>query len=208
MTLSAHQLLYAYANGVFPMALSRESTEIQWVRPKWRGIIPLHSFHISRSLARSIKRAEYSVKINSDFSQTVFLCAHRDETWINDTLFRLYKELHQRGYAHSLEIWQNDKIIGGVFGIALGGSFFGESMFSRKRDASKIALSWLIHRLIHGGFDLFDTQFITPHLETLGAIEVSDIEYQNMLQASQKKIASFRSPNYCPTPSDVASLTF
>ncbi|MFY8145674.1 MAG: leucyl/phenylalanyl-tRNA--protein transferase, partial [Rhodobacter sp.] len=161
-------LLRAYAAGIFPMAERRDDPSIHWIDPKRRGIIPLNRFHISRSLRRRLLHSDYAIRTDSDFSGVVQGCAGRDETWINDDIFSLYLALHRAGYAHSLEVWDADALIGGVYGVALGAAFFGESMFSRRRDASKVALAWLVDRLRAGGFTLFDTQFLTAHLASLG----------------------------------------
>ncbi len=168
--------------GVFPMAEGRDDPEVFWVDPKHRGIIPLDGFHLSRSLARTIRRAPYQVTLNRDFAGTVAACADRNETWINDTIFSLYEQLHRMGHAHSLELWDGDDLVGGVYGVTLGGAFFGESMFSRRRDASKIALAYMVTHLRGCGFALFDTQFLTPHLASLGAIEIPRVEYHKLLE--------------------------
>ena len=172
----------AYAMGVFPMAEGRDDPEVFWVDPKHRGIIPLDGFHISRSLARTIRRTPFQVTLNHDFAGTVACCADRDETWINDTIFALYQQLHEMGCAHSLELWDGEDLVGGVYGVTVGGAFFGESMFSRRRDASKIALAYLVAHLHDCGFTLFDTQFLTPHLASLGAIEIPRTEYHTRLE--------------------------
>ena len=180
--LTAELLLKAYTMGVFPMAEGRDDPEVFWVDPKLRGIFPLDGFHISRSLARTIRRTPFQVTLNRDFAGTVAGCADRDETWINDTIFALYEQLHRMGHAHSLELWEGDALIGGVYGVTLGGAFFGESMFSRRRDASKIALAYLVTHLRACGFTLFDTQFLTPHLASLGAVEIPRAAYQQLLR--------------------------
>ena len=140
-SLSADMLLRAYALGVFPMAESREDRDIFWVDPRWRGILPLDGFHISRSLARRIRRGGFEIAVNRDFEATLHGCADRPETWISDTIFRLYCDLHDRGFAHSLEVREGGALVGGVYGVTLGAAFFGESMFSRRTDASKVALA-------------------------------------------------------------------
>ncbi|SMR83272.1 leucyl/phenylalanyl-tRNA--protein transferase [Aliiroseovarius halocynthiae] len=167
--------------GVFPMAEGRDDPEVFWVDPKHRGIIPLDGFHLSRSLARTIRREPFQITLNRDFAGTVAACADRDETWINDTIFDLYRQLHQKGHAHSLELWEGAELVGGVYGVTCGGAFFGESMFSRRRDASKIALAFLVAHLKTCGFTLFDTQFLTPHLASLGAIEIPRAAYHVLL---------------------------
>ena len=196
-------LLSAYAAGVFPMAESASSSEMHWVDPRRRGIFELDKFHISCSLSQRIAQCNYTIRTNFDFAATVSACADRDETWINAEISALYQKLHNMGYAHSLEVWQADELVGGVYGIALGAAFFGESMFSRRTDASKIALAWLVHRLRAGGFVLFDTQFITPHLASLGAIEISRNEYHKRLEAALRQEASFDPLGYAPSPQSV-----
>jgi leucyl/phenylalanyl-tRNA--protein transferase len=192
--LTPELLLNAYASGVFPMAENRDDPEIFWVDPRRRGIFPLDQFHISRSLARRIRRAEFSIRINSDFAGVVQGCADRSETWINDEIFFLYNQLHALGFAHSLEVYEDDALIGGVYGVTLGGAFFGESMFSRRTDASKIALTFLVDRLNLAGFSLFDTQFITPHLASLGAVEIPRAQYHQLLEKALEIEADFTAP--------------
>lgn len=174
-------LLQAYASGVFPMADTAESTAIYWVDPTDRGIMPLDGFHLSRSLAKAIRKSDYTVRINSDFAMTLRHCADREETWINAEIFDLYCQLHAMGLAHSLEIWRGESMIGGVYGVTLGTAFFGESMFSTATNGSKIALAFLVHRLRAAGFTLFDTQFITPHLQSLGGVEIPRATYHTLL---------------------------
>jgi leucyl/phenylalanyl-tRNA--protein transferase len=187
-------LLRAYASGVFPMADSASSVEIFWVDPTRRGIIPLNNFHVSRTLRSALRQGDYSIQIDTDFNQTVSLCAGRPETWINDQIFDLYTELHHLGFAHSLEVWRDNCMIGGVYGVAIGAAFFGESMFSKATNGSKIALSYLIYHLNVAGFTLFDTQFITPHLQTLGAVEIPRRQYQKMLANAILKRVDFSTP--------------
>lgn len=180
-TLTPHMLLRAYEMGVFPMAESAEDSEIFWVDPRRRGIFPLEQFHVSRSLARRIRRGGFEVTLNQSFTEVLDGCADRDETWINDQIYTLYCELNRLGFAHSLEIRHAGRLVGGVYGVAIGGAFFGESMFSREADASKLALTYLVDRLRCSGFGLFDTQFVTPHLRSLGAIEVPRAAYRAQL---------------------------
>lgn len=180
------------------MADSASSNEIYWVDPTHRGILPLDGFHISRSLRRAIRKSDYTIKINSDFKRTVANCANRDETWINGEIFDLYSHLHNNGFAHSLEVWRETTMIGGLYGVALGGAFFGESMFSTATNGSKIALAYLIRRLNDAGFSLCDTQFITPHLQSLGAIEIPREAYHEKLAKALKIKASFTSPQTPP----------
>ncbi|ABF64252.1 Leucyltransferase [Ruegeria sp. TM1040] len=194
MTLSADLLLHAYANGVFPMAESRDDPEVFWVDPKRRGILPLDGFRISRSLAKRLRRDDYSISVNRDFAGVVQGCADREETWINGEIFDRYQELHHDGFAHSLEVWMDDALVGGVYGVSLGGAFFGESMFSRRRDASKIALAYLVDRLNAGGYILCDTQFITPHLASLGGREISRAAYRRRLAEALDQPGDFISP--------------
>lgn len=177
-------MLRAYAGGIFPMADGADTEELFWVDPKMRGVFPLDQFHVSRSLAKRIRRGGYAVAINRDFMGTIRACADRDETWINPALFDLYGQLHQMGHAHSFEIWEGAQMIGGVFGITLGAAFFGESMFSGARDGSKIALKHLVDHLNAQGFQLFDTQFITDHLASLGAVEIPRARYRSQLEAA------------------------
>lgn len=192
--LSALDILHAYSAGVFPMSESRESTELFWVDPRHRGVIPLDAFHISRSLARRLRRGGFDTSIDRDFHGVISACAERTETWINQEITALFLELHQMGFAHSVEIWHQTRLVGGVYGLALGGAFFGESMFSRQTDASKIALAYLVDRLRQGGFTLFDTQFLTEHLATLGGIEISRAAYRAQLAAALEQHADFTSP--------------
>ncbi len=198
-------LLRAYAAGIFPMAESRDDPQIHWVDPRRRGILPLDGFHISRSLRRRLLRADWRVTADTAFAETVQACADRDETWINATIFSNYVALHHTGHAHSIEVWEGDELIGGVYGVTLGSAFFGESMFSRRTDASKLALAYTVHRLRAGGFTLFDTQFLTPHLASLGGLEIPRGDYHRRLARALTETASFHPPGYSPSPSDVAS---
>jgi len=201
--LSPELLLHAYSVGVFPMAESRDDPEVFWVDPRRRGVFPLDGFRISRSLARAIRRMDYRITVNRDFAGVVDACADRPETWINAEIARLYHDLHEMGHAHSLEVTADGKLIGGVYGVAYGAAFFGESMFSRRRDGSKIALAWLVHRLNAAGFTLFDTQFLTPHLASLGAIEISRAAYHAQLREAVRKEADFAAP---PVPRDAQEI--
>lgn len=192
--LTPDLLLSGYAQGIFPMAQSRDDPELHWVDPRLRGVFPLDKFRISRSLARDIRRDNYTIRTNSAFSEVVRACAARDETWINEPLVRLYDALHEAGHAHALEVWQDGALTGGVFGVTLGGGFFGESMFSTRTNASKIALAYLVDRLVTGGFTLFDTQFLTPHLASLGAIEIPRSTYRECLASALLQEADFDAP--------------
>jgi leucyl/phenylalanyl-tRNA--protein transferase len=200
---SADDLIWAYAAGIFPMAQSRDDPTIHWVDPRRRGVFDLDRFHISRSLARRIRRGGHEVALNRDFCATVAACADRPETWINPAITDLYMQLHHRGLAHSLEVRVDGALIGGVYGVALGQAFFGESMFSRAKDGSKIALAWLVHRLRAGGFQLFDTQFLTPHLASLGATEISRAEYRRRLAQALSGQAQIDPAGYCPDAAEV-----
>jgi leucyl/phenylalanyl-tRNA---protein transferase len=192
--LTPELLLHGYAIGIFPMAEHRNDPEIFWVDPRQRGVFPLDGFHISRSLARAMRRTEFKITVNTAFADVVKGCADRADTWINDQIFDLYLQLHRNGAAHSLEVWEGPDLVGGVYGVTLGAAFFGESMFSRRTNASKIALACLIDRLTRGGFTLFDTQFLTPHLASLGAVEISRATYQTRLDEALKGRASFTDP--------------
>tara|TARA_B110000977_G_C10874843_1_gene415105 strand:+ start:74 stop:709 length:636 start_codon:yes stop_codon:yes gene_type:complete len=191
MTLTPTLLLNAYASGVFPMAEHRDDPDVFWVDPQFRGVMPLDNFRISRSLAKTLRRCPFQITLNTAFEQVVTGCADRPETWINDTIFDLYRALHARGDAHAIEIWDGPDLVGGVYGITMGGAFFGESMFSRRRDASKVALAYLVDHLSRCGFVLFDTQFITDHLASLGAIEIPRKAYQAALSQALQVDANF-----------------
>ncbi|MCO0612163.1 leucyl/phenylalanyl-tRNA--protein transferase [Lutimaribacter sp. EGI FJ00015] len=176
-------LLHAYAAGVFPMAETRDDPNLFWVDPRRRGIMPLDGFKAARSLRRAVRRKDYQVSLNRDFAGVVDGCADREETWISDRIRTLYLSLFDLGHAHSLELWDasGQRLIGGVYGVTLGRAFFGESMFSRRRDASKIALLYLVDHLRRCGFALFDTQFLTAHLASLGGVEITRAEYRARL---------------------------
>lgn len=198
-------LLRAYAMGIFPMADGRDDPEIHWIDPRLRGIMPLNGFHLSRSLARRIRQGGFQVTADRDFTGVVEACAMREETWISHRIQTLYEALHKLGHAHSLEVWDGEVLIGGVYGVTLGAAFFGESMFSRRTDASKIALAYAVHRLNAGGFRLFDTQFLTPHLASLGGVEIPRAEYHERLADALAHRADFAPTGYPPSPSVVAS---
>jgi len=178
-------LLHAYSSGVFPMADGRADTELFWVDPEMRGILPLDDFHIPRSLAKRVRQENFNITADKAFLQTVQACAKpargRETTWISERIEGLYGELHRRGFAHSVECWNDKKLVGGLYGVSLGGAFFGESMFSTETDASKVALVHLVARLKFGGFRLLDTQFITDHLKQFGAKEIKREHYQLLL---------------------------
>jgi leucyl/phenylalanyl-tRNA--protein transferase len=201
--VSPETVLAAYAAGLFPMGESRDDPGLRWIEPRRRGVFPLDGFRISRSLARAIGRADYAVTTDRAFAAVLDACADRPETWINAPIRAIYLALHARGHAHALELWRDGRLIGGVYGVVLGAAFFGESMFSRERDASKIALAWLVHRLRAGGFRLFDTQFLTPHLASLGAVEIPRGDYMARLATAIAQPATFDPPGYCPDASAI-----
>ena len=159
---------------------------------------------MSRSLSRTLLKCDYDIRINTAFEEVIIACADRSETWINETIFDMYRTLFASGDAQSLEVWRDGNLIGGVYGVTLGGAFFGESMFSHQKDGSKIALAYLVHRLQHTGFGLFDTQFITPHLKTLGAEEIPQKTYMKRLYSVIGNDADFRNPDYSPDVSAIA----
>lgn len=192
-------LLHAYKMGVFPMSEARDDPDVFWVNPKRRGVIPLGQFHISRSLAKRIRQGRYRVSFDTAFADVLRGCADRPETWINATIFALYTSLHAQGHAHSVEVWQGEDLVGGVYGVVIGAAFFGESMFSRATDASKVALAFLVDRLRAGGFTLFDTQFLTRHLASLGAVEIPRGAYQARLATALARHAVFQAQG--PVPS-------
>ena len=201
-------LLRGYAAGIFPMAEGRDDPKIHWIDPRRRGILPLDGFHISRSLRRRLLTTPWQVRADTAFAAVLEACADRDETWINDRIFALYLALHHAGFAHCVEVWDGPDLVGGVYGVTLGRAFFGESMFSRRSDASKVALAHAVHRLRAGGFALFDTQFLTPHLKSLGGIEVSRAEYRRRLAAALSEdapAACFAPRGYSPSPVSVAA---
>jgi len=178
-------LLKAYSVGIFPMAESAEDPALYWIEPQHRGILPLETAHVPRRLAKTMRTTAFDVRIDTDFSAIIEGCAAsrpgRQATWINDRIRQLYGELFRLGHCHTVEVWAQDRLVGGLYGVALGGAFFGESMFSEERDASKIALVYLIARLIHGGFKLLDTQFVTDHLRQFGTVEVERDAFQRLL---------------------------
>ncbi|SOC39479.1 leucyl/phenylalanyl-tRNA--protein transferase [Rhizobium subbaraonis] len=178
-------LLRAYSIGLFPMADSADDPELFWVEPDMRGVIPLDRFHVSRSLAKTIRRNPFDIRVNTAFEAVISACAEsapdRPSTWINTKIKTLYATLHRMGHAHSVEAWEDGELVGGLYGVSLGAAFFGESMFSRRTDASKICLVHLVERLKEKRFLLLDTQFTTEHLKTFGAIDVPKADYEGML---------------------------
>lgn len=193
--LTPELLLRAYAIGVFPMAERRGDESVFWVNPKRRGIIPLDSFHVPKRLARTVRQNVFEVRCDTAFAAVMEGCAEstlrRRETWINDMILEGFHDLHTLGYAHSVECWRDGCLTGGLYGVSLGGAFFGESMFARERDASKVALVHLVARLILSDFTLLDTQFVTEHLRTFGAREITAQEYQKRLDTAVKASCRF-----------------
>lgn len=201
--LTPELLLRAYAAGIFPMSEHRDDPEVFWIDPRRRGVLPLKGFHISRSLARRMRRGGYRVTLDADFQTVLDACANREETWINEEIRQLYTALHGLGHAHSLEIWEEHDLAGGVYGVSLGRAFFGESMVSPRTDGSKLALAHLTDHLDRCGFTLFDTQFITPHLSSLGAVEISRAEYHSRLHEALKGDADIHGLPLCEDPYSV-----
>jgi leucyl/phenylalanyl-tRNA--protein transferase len=180
-SLDPRLLLQGYAAGIFPMADSRDADDLFWVEPRSRAILPLTGFRLSRSLRRTLRSGRFAVSLDRDFAAVVTACANREETWINVDIERAMLALHSTGHAHSVECWQEGQLVGGLYGVKLGRAFFGESMFSTRTDASKVALAWLIARMKVGGFELLDCQFMTDHLASLGAISVPRSDYVGLL---------------------------
>lgn len=190
--LTPELLLRAYAEGLFPMAERRDDPDLYWVSPEKRGVIPLDRFHIPHRLARTVRGDRFAVTFDLSFVDVMKACAAtRDETWINVEILRLYTALHATGYAHSVECRLDGELVGGLYGVSLGGAFFGESMFSTERDASKVALTHLVARLKFGGFQLLDTQFLTDHLSGFGAEEIARADYARRLAAALAVEADF-----------------
>ena len=186
--LTPQIILDAYSTGLFPMAENRRDKQLFWIDPEVRGILPLDNFHIPRSLKKKIRNNPFEVRFDHNFAAVIRACAQqkpkRRDTWINDEIIELYTKLFCMRHAHSVECWQEEKLVGGLYGISIGGAFFGESMFSSERDSSKIALVHLVARLKLAGFTLLDTQFITDHLKQFGAIEISRVEYHKILNVA------------------------
>ena len=200
-------VLRAYSMGIFPMAESKDSDSVYWIDPDLRGILPLDRFHIPRRLKRTVRQGRFEVRCSYNFDAVIDACAEergdRNDTWINGEVRHLFRALNAMGVVHTVETWREGKLVGGLYGLALGGAFFGESMFSRERDASKVALVHLAARMVHGGFTLLDTQFLTDHLSQFGAVEIPRNDYRNMLEQAIDVRASF--PVRLP---DDALLTF
>ena len=175
--LEPTELLYAYAKGYFPMAIPEENDEIFWFKPDMRGIIPLEEFHISKNLRRLFNKHYFDLRINGDFEGTIRSCANREDTWISEDIIKSYCKLNELGYGYSFETLRNGKLVGGLYGVAIGKVFFGESMFHTETDASKIALIFLVEFMKENQFKLLDTQYINDHLKQFGAIEIPNEEY-------------------------------
>lgn len=203
-------LLRAYAVGVFPMAESAEDPTLFWIEPERRGVLPLDRFHLSRRLARTIRQARFDIRIDSDFAGVISGCAAaapgRRKTWINARIRELYGALFERGDCHTVEAWRDGRLVGGLYGVEIGAAFFGESMFSREADASKVALAYLVARLRAGGYRLLDTQFTTPHLSQFGAIEVDRAAYRRLLDEAIASPADFHRLSGAGTSEEVLQL--
>ncbi|MDP1730747.1 MAG: leucyl/phenylalanyl-tRNA--protein transferase [Devosia sp.] len=182
LDLTPELIIRAYQAGIFPMAEDASSPDLFWVSPQQRGIIPLDGFHVSKSLRKAMRTRDFSLRIDTDFDTIIEGCASegtdRDSTWINPTIRKLYGQLFERGICHTVEVWDDDEVVGGLYGLSIGAAFFGESMFHRATDASKIALAHLVERLRAGGYRLLDTQFATDHLRSFGGVEISREEYE------------------------------
>ncbi len=188
-------VLRAYAMGVFPMAESHDADTVFWVDPQMRGVLPLDQFHVPRRLKRTVRQGRFEVRCSTDFQGVIDGCAEvrgsRRDTWINDEVRALFRALHAMGVVHTVECWREERLVGGLYGLQLGGAFFGESMFSRERDASKVALVHLVARLVYGGFTLLDTQFITDHLARFGTVEIPRKAYRAQLDLAMTEYAEF-----------------
>ncbi|MGH8641012.1 MAG: leucyl/phenylalanyl-tRNA--protein transferase [Burkholderiales bacterium] len=200
-------LLKAYACGIFPMAESADDPALYWIEPQQRGLLPLDRVHIPRRLSRTVRRGVFEVRVDSDFDGVISGCAAsrpgRRTTWINPKIRALYRSLYDSGYCHTVETWRNGRLVGGLYGVALSGAFFGESMFSTERDASKVALVFLCARLIRGGFSLLDTQFVTDHLKQFGAIEVERPEFHLRLEKALAHSADFTAMPHDASPAQI-----
>ncbi len=193
--LTPELILRAYQAGIFPMAEDADSPDLFWVSPQQRGVIPLDAFHISRTLRKTLRTHPYDIRVDTDFAATIEGCAtagvDRESTWINPEIRRLYGALFERGYVHTVEVWDGPELVGGLYGVSLGAAFFGESMFHRRTDCSKIAMAHLLQRLAAGGYRLLDTQFVTDHLRTFGGIEISREDYESRLAEALRHRGDF-----------------
>ncbi len=208
--ITPHILMRAYAAGLFPMAEDAEAEYLHWFDPRERGIFPLERLMVSKSLAKAIKTQKFDIRVDTSFDAVLAGCAEsrpgREKTWINNTIAALFRELFTMGFVHTVEAWRDDQLAGGLYGLALGGAFFGESMFHRATDASKICLTYLVARLRVGGFSLLDAQFVTPHLERLGAIEITRAEYRRRLDAALAIEGDFHALDAKAAPETVLAL--
>jgi len=204
--LDPRLLLQGYATGIFPMADSRDAEDLFWVEPRSRAILPLDGFHLSRSLRRTIQRGAFTVTRDRAFGAVVTACADREETWINGEIEQAMLALHASGHAHSIEVWSGEELAGGLYGVSLGRAFFGESMFSRQTDASKVALAWLVARLKAGNFTLLDCQFMTEHLASLGAVTVPRATYVALLSAALGGVGAGAGAGASFPPADFGAL--
>ncbi len=205
-------LLKAYACGIFPMAESADDPALYWIEPQQRGILQLEAVHVPRRLARTVRRGVYEIRVDTDFEGVISGCAasrpDRRTTWINPKIRALYRDLFATGYCHTVEAWHGDRLVGGLYGVALNGAFFGESMFSLARDASKVALVYLCARLIHGGFSLLDTQFVTEHLKQFGTVEIDRAAFHALLEKALAHEADFAAlPADAPPEHVLAAFT-
>ena len=203
-------LLKAYSCGIFPMAESADDPQLYWIEPVSRGILPLDDVRLPKRLARTLRQQPFEVRVDTDFDATIAGCAAsrpgRRSTWINSQIRTLYGELFTLGHCHTVEVWNGDKMVGGLYGVALGGAFFGESMFSTATDASKIALMYLCARLIHGGFTLLDTQFVTDHLRQFGTVEVDRADFHARLEKAAPIAANYRRLDTDAAPQEIIDI--
>jgi len=210
LEITPQVLLKAYTCGIFPMAESADDPQLYWIEPQARGVLPLDRVLVPKRLQRTIRQAPYEIRIDTDFDGVIAGCAAsrpgRRTTWINDRIRKLYRELHRLGHCHTVEAWHQGQLVGGLYGVALGGAFFGESMFSEMRDASKIALVYLVARLIYGGFVMLDTQFVTDHLRQFGTIEVERSEFHRQLEQALRRDGDFFRLEREPTPDRVLDI--
>jgi leucyl/phenylalanyl-tRNA--protein transferase len=210
LEITPQVLLRAYACGIFPMAEAADDPQLYWIEPQERGVLPLDDIRIPKKLARTIRRTPFEIRVDTDFDGVIEGCAAsrpgRRSTWINTQIRALYRELFAQGHCHTVEAWQNGRLVGGLYGVALGGAFFGESMFSYATDASKVCLIYLCARLIRGNFSLLDTQFVTDHLRQFGACEVDKTQFHAMLDAAIERVADFRWLPTDASPEDILGL--
>lgn len=212
LVLTPELILEAYRQGLFPMAYNAESPYVHWICPEERGQLSISDIHFSKKLKKTVRRAPYDIRVNTDFSGVIALCAEntadRPETWINDSICDVFIKLHKQGHVHSVEAWLDGELVGGLYGLAIGGAFFGESMFSRATDASKICLVHLVARLWKGGFALLDTQFVNDHLKQFGVYEVPHETYKLQLDSALKETGDFALTDYNLSESDLVDAYF